>query len=835
MSGTPITPRRSRRGQHFVSSEKLTSGKFRDLWTDEPLLTRPTQRPKETQDQDDDFNEEEDLRTTFYPSFTRRPLRRTMGKGRTRDPDDDDIRFEIGDTIIINGGNRSANDSVAVITAFWQVESVEKDMTQDELEFNMKAQIHWFIRQNQRPTNSAPRDDMEGEIFYSTNQSAIIPLYSIQEKCKVVEPEDYDPMTIRDRRTFMCRNVYHQGIYGDFNWSAHAETAKNASLRNPEDSQHFWLCEITSRPTKKKIQPRARKTAQRRRQDSDEERNKTKRNTRSKQVPSDTESDDVAEVESDQSDDSGDASVSGSVLNDEEDDDHSLEPDSSEDGGDGTEEEPMSDVEYGRTSRASSRTGKRKRTTRDAVSTPLRKRVKPTRALPTPNSKAALAKRKSSAKKKVRLNRGDVIGSTQADRQALMKLPKDPHLRAMHLLHVAARPDALPGRDQEFDEVLLSIVRVLEEESGGCIYISGVPGTGKTATVHAVVKELKRMAANNETNPFTYVEINGLRLPEPSAAYAVLWEAVSGHDASKEGHLKISPKEALKRLDRYFNGGRSGPTGGAFVVLMDELDQLVTAKQDVVYNFFNWPNLPQSKLVVIAVSNTHDLPERVMTGKVRSRLGMEKIQFQPYSREQLVNIVNSRLTASREGLDIDTNVMSMDAVTFASARVAAVNGDARRVLDISRRAVELAYNPEGKSKIIGMQDVASVIKAMQNSPTAAYLKECSFVERLVLAALLKCMKREGINEIKWGNVMHQSAILFDQLGDADMTKPNQDRLRSVLKSLIASKAVIAETGLAAERKLVSDRLLILNLESGEVTRALCDVGGDKWANLMGAS
>jgi len=54
---------------------------------------------------------------------------------------------------------------------------------------------------------------------------------------------------------------------------------------------------------------------------------------------------------------------------------------------------------------------------------------------------------------------------------------------------------------------------------------------------------------------------------------------------------------------------------------MDELDQLVTAKQDVVYNFFNWPNLPQSKLVVIAVSNTHDLPERVMSGKVRSRLG----------------------------------------------------------------------------------------------------------------------------------------------------------------------------------------------------------------------
>ncbi len=62
------------------------------------------------------------------------------------------------------------------------------------------------------------------------------------------------------------------------------------------------------------------------------------------------------------------------------------------------------------------------------------------------------------------------------------------------------------------------------------------------------------------------------------------------------------------------------------VVLMDELDQLMTTKQDVVYNFFNWPTLEGSRLVVIAVANTMDLPERVMTGRVRSRLGP---YFQP--------------------------------------------------------------------------------------------------------------------------------------------------------------------------------------------------------------
>lgn len=64
---------------------------------------------------------------------------------------------------------------------------------------------------------------------------------------------------------------------------------------------------------------------------------------------------------------------------------------------------------------------------------------------------------------------------------------------------------------------------------------------------------------------------------------------------------------------------------------MDELDQMVTAKQDVVYNFFDWPTQPGSRLVVIAVANTMDLPERTLAGKVRSRMGMSSSPSAVYS------------------------------------------------------------------------------------------------------------------------------------------------------------------------------------------------------------
>ena len=48
---------------------------------------------------------------------------------------------------------------------------------------------------------------------------------------------------------------------------------------------------------------------------------------------------------------------------------------------------------------------------------------------------------------------------------------------------------------------------------------------------------------------------------------------------------------------------------------------------------------------------------------------------------------------------------------------------------------------------------------MQHNPVTAFLKDCSFHERLMLASLVKCMKREGIEEIKWGEVSEELRLV----------------------------------------------------------------------------
>jgi len=68
--------------------------------------------------------------------------------------------------------------------------------------------------------------------------------------------------------------------------------------------------------------------------------------------------------------------------------------------------------------------------------------------------------------------------------------------------------------------------------------------------------------------------------------------------------------------------------------------------------------------------------------------------------------------------------------------------------------VELVVSSETTVKA---PHIREVVQTLQNSPTAAFLRDLSFHERLMLASLVKCIKREGIEEIKWSEVTNPNS------------------------------------------------------------------------------
>merc|ERR1719339_339917 len=301
---------------------------------------------------------------------------------------------------------------------------------------------------------------------------------------------------------------------------------------------------------------------------------------------------------------------------------------------------------------------------------------------------------------------------------------------AQQRLHVSAVPSSLPCREEEFAEIFGYVESKLQEGTGGCCYISGVPGTGKTATVMEVVRYLKD---NKDDYPdFNFYSMNGMRLTSPEQAYVEMW-----FQLTKE---KATPEHAMKLLDTRFN--TSAPKRVPTVFLVDELDMLCNRKQSVLYNIFDWPTKPESKLIIIAIANTMDLPERVMINRVSSRLGLTRQVFQPYTHTQLQTIVTSRL----EGLSI----FQQDAIQLVARKVASLSGDARRALDICRRATEMA-EAAGKERI-GMEHVTRAHKEMFSSPKIQAIRSCSKYEQFVLQVLAGEFHRTGVEESSVGAV-----------------------------------------------------------------------------------
>lgn len=143
-----------------------------------------------------------------------------------------------------------------------------------------------------------------------------------------------------------------------------------------------------------------------------------------------------------------------------------------------------------------------------------------------------------------------------------------------------------------------------------------------------------------------------------------------------------------------------------------------------------------------------------------------------------MSIIQSRLA------NVPGNIVHPDAIQFASRKVAAVSGDARRALDICRRAVELAEAasldasssidapPNTPSKTparaktkaatpptVTIATIKQAIAEATSSPLQQALRALPLAAKLFLAALLARVRRTGVQEALLGDVLDEARTL----------------------------------------------------------------------------
>ncbi|PWW79954.1 P-loop containing nucleoside triphosphate hydrolase protein [Tuber magnatum] len=444
---------------------------------------------------------------------------------------------------------------------------------------------------------------------------------------------------------------------------------------------------------------------------------------------------------------------------------------------------------------------RRKASDEDAPRTPSKKRKTSTLTTPTRRTPGSVSKKYTTPTHKRIVVKKPLLFTPLSTRTLSPGTHlSTPYALARHRLHVSTLPPSLPCREAEFTEVYTHLSAAIAEGTGSCIYISGTPGTGKTATVREVISQLQYLVALEELDDFTFVEINGMKVTDPHQAYSLLWEAIKGD--------RVSPSQALGLLESEFS--TPSPRRVPCVVLMDELDQLVTRGQGVMYNFFNWPGGRYSRLIVLAVANTMDLPERTLSNKISSRLGLTRITFPGYTHSQLMTIIQSRLSG------VPGNIVDPDAVQFASRKVAAVSGDARRALDICRRAVEIVEYSSSKEgdeqappspskrkgggglKAGGRVTIAVVKQAIQeatSSPLQMFLKTTCLSSKIFITALLLRNRRSGVGEGVLRDVLDEAERIVRMQGVAEEELgggPRVGGIEAAVKGLVESGVLSVE-------------------------------------------
>lgn len=332
---------------------------------------------------------------------------------------------------------------------------------------------------------------------------------------------------------------------------------------------------------------------------------------------------------------------------------------------------------------------------------------------------------------------------------------------------------ALPGREVEFDTIYTFISERLSHRSGGCMYISGLPGTGKTASVNAVLSAMSR----NPQMTFQKVEVNGMQVSEPKQVYAQIYQQLTGK--------LLSAKQAADKLDHEFGSHSGKSTSTPVVLLIDELDLLCTRRQDVLYRLFDWPSRPHAGrlLIVLTIANTMDLPDRLLHPRVASRLGMARLTFAPYTHEQLVHIIRLRLA------DTTRHTFQEQAVELAARKVAAVSGDVRRALDICRRAAEMVPHNNSTRKI-GIEHINAALKEMFSAPKVNAIRSCSVYEKLFLRALVAELQARNAEEARLDRCILQMCSLCRLEGFAC---PATSEVFDICAALGAYKLLLTES------------------------------------------
>jgi len=376
-----------------------------------------------------------------------------------------------------------------------------------------------------------------------------------------------------------------------------------------------------------------------------------------------------------------------------------------------------------------------------------------------------------------------------------MILNSKPIFKNREYLRPTYTPDRLPHRDEQIQHLARILVAPLRGETPSNVLIYGKPGTGKTATVKHVVRELEQAS---EATAFKVRPVY-VNCEIVNTHYRILAKL---SDTFLEQLTKEKGKDFLRSLNLPQRVPRTGwPIDEVYrsllksldqekqlcVIILDEIDRLVRKGGDEILYGLTRINseLINSKVSVIGISNDLNFLD-FLDARVRSSLGQEEIVFPPYNANQLRDILHERAE-----IGFVDGVLDAGVIPLCAAHAAREHGDARRALDLLRVSGEVA-EAEGDIRVT-VTHVRKAHEKIEVDQTIEVIRTLPLQSKLVLYTITLLAQRVPRAVIS-GEVYELYQKVCAQSGEPPLTRRRVSDLISELDVLGIIDAKIINKG-----------------------------------------
>ncbi|CAO3698663.1 unnamed protein product [Rhizopus stolonifer] len=338
-----------------------------------------------------------------------------------------------------------------------------------------------------------------------------------------------------------------------------------------------------------------------------------------------------------------------------------------------------------------------------------------------------------------------------------------------------------------------------------------MPGTGKTAMLTEVMPTMQDDISQLDYEVKTTV-VNCMSIKEPKQIYIKLVEAwkstdtVTKLDVVQQAHELLMEENVLH------------------VVVLDEIDSLITREQEVLYKLFEWVFLPNSRLVLIGIANALDLTDRVLPRLRAKNCEPQLLNFNPYKVPEISTIIKDRLYSLVEAPSKETPIPIFQpaAIEFCSRKIAASMGDLRTALDVCRQAIEVAEMEQkklikaGNANIpelkVTLKHVMNVMNSAFGSPTVQKLKQLNLQQKIVLGVFYVMIKTK--KDITLGKFRQEYSVLCSDTKTA-VSSVSKSELNDLLSMLESSSLI--NLGKSREE---TNRKIQLNIQDTEILKMI---------------